>query len=240
MDSEQATPKTAPVILITGTPGTGKTTHAQLVAEQSPIPMRHISVGDLVKEKDLHEGYDEEWQSYTVNEDKVAQLHIIRYPTTSVDLIQLLDELEPIASAGGIILDWHTCDMFPERWIDLVVVLRCDHTQLWDRLEKRYIVCLPSVTSQLKVAMCRGYPLKKIQENNESELMQVVLEDARESYAPEIVVELRSESTGDLEENATRIVEWIQAWKINNTESQDPEGEVRAQGTDRGTVHNDI
>lgn len=50
---------------------------------------------------------------------------------------QLLDELEPVASEGGLILDWHTCDVFPERWIDLVVVLRCDHTQLWDRLEKR-------------------------------------------------------------------------------------------------------
>ena len=82
MDSDQMTAeptpadderpvKTAPVILITGTPGTGKTTHAQLVAQQAPIPMRHISVGELVKEKDLHEGYDEEWQSYIVDEDKV-------------------------------------------------------------------------------------------------------------------------------------------------------------------------
>lgn len=52
---------------------------------------------------------------------------------------KLLDELEPVASAGGIILDWHTCDIFPERWIDLVVVLRCDHTVLWERLEERLV-----------------------------------------------------------------------------------------------------
>jgi adenylate kinase len=51
--------------------------------------------------------------------------------------IQLLDELEPLASSGGLVLDWHTCEIFPERWIDLVVVLRCDHTLLWDRLEAR-------------------------------------------------------------------------------------------------------
>jgi adenylate kinase len=37
----------------------------------------------------------------------------------------------------------------------------------------------------------RGYPLKKIQENNEAEIMNVVLEDAREGYAEEIVVPLR-------------------------------------------------
>lgn len=38
---------------------------------------------------------------------------------------------------GGVILDWHTCDLFPERWIDLVVVLRCEHGVLWERLEAR-------------------------------------------------------------------------------------------------------
>lgn len=59
------------MIIITGTPGTGKTTHAQLVAGQSPVPMTHISVGDLVKEKNLYESYDEEWQSFIVDEDKV-------------------------------------------------------------------------------------------------------------------------------------------------------------------------
>ena len=52
----------------------------------------------------------------------------------------MIDELEPLAVQGGLILDWHTCDAFPERWIDLVVVLQCDHTRLWERLEKRYVL----------------------------------------------------------------------------------------------------
>lgn len=43
--------------------------------------------------------------------------------------------------------------------------------------------------------------------------MQVVLEDARSSYPAEIVVELKSESTEDLEANVTRIVDWIVVWK---------------------------
>ncbi|RPD63065.1 P-loop containing nucleoside triphosphate hydrolase protein [Lentinus tigrinus ALCF2SS1-6] len=167
----------APVVIITGTPGTGKTTHADLLVQESPIPLKHINVGELVKEKGLYEEYDEDWQSYTVDEDK------------------LLDELEPLASQGGIILDWHTCEIFPERWADLVVVLRCDHTKLWDRLEKR------------------AYPLKKIQENNEAEIMEVVLDEARSSYPQEIVVELQSEATEDLESNVARIVQWIEAWQ---------------------------
>ena len=56
-------------------------------------------------------------------------------PVTCKD--QVVDELEPLVKAGGLILDWHTCDAFPERWVDLVVVLQCNHTQLWDRLEAR-------------------------------------------------------------------------------------------------------
>ncbi len=64
--------KTSPVIIITGTPGTGKTTHAQLLADESPVPLKHINIGDLVKEKGLYEEYDQEWQSYTVDEDKVS------------------------------------------------------------------------------------------------------------------------------------------------------------------------
>lgn len=112
-----------------------------------------------------------------------------------------MDELEPIVAAGSLILDWHTCEIFPERWPDLVVVLRCDHTKLWGRLEQR------------------GYNLKKIQENNEAEIMQIVLEEARSSYPAEIVIELNSETTDDLESNVARIVEWINAWQRDHNNS---------------------
>ena len=43
--------------------------------------------------------------------------------------------------------------------------------------------------------------------------MEVVAEEARSSYPPEIVVELKSESTEDMEANVARIVEWINAWR---------------------------
>jgi len=61
-----------PVIIITGTPGTGKSTHGELLASQSPIPLKYINVGEYVKEKELYEEYSEEWQSYMVDEDRVC------------------------------------------------------------------------------------------------------------------------------------------------------------------------
>lgn len=65
----------------------------------------------------------------------------------------------------------------------------------------------------------RGYPLKKIQENNEAEIMQVVLEEARSSYPAEIIVELQSEDMEQLEANVARIVDWITSWVKNQGDS---------------------
>ena len=43
--------------------------------------------------------------------------------------------------------------------------------------------------------------------------MEVVLDEARSSYPEQIVVDLVSEGTEDLEANIARIVEWIKAWR---------------------------
>lgn len=51
---------------------------------------------------------------------------------------KLLDAIEDEVEQGGYIIDWHACDMFPQSWIDLVVVLRTDSTLLYDRLASRY------------------------------------------------------------------------------------------------------
>mmetsp|Transcript_53144 Transcript_53144/g.137464 ORF Transcript_53144/g.137464 Transcript_53144/m.137464 type:complete len:138 (+) Transcript_53144:63-476(+) len=62
--------RTVPNILVTGTPGTGKSTFVQrLVAEATG--MRAIYVGELVSAKQLHDGWDDDYQTYVLDEDKV-------------------------------------------------------------------------------------------------------------------------------------------------------------------------
>lgn len=123
-----------------------------------------------------------------------------------------MDSIENEAEAGGCLIDFHTCDMFPEGWIDLVVVLQTDHTVLWNRLEARY-------TKPVTFANERGYPLQKIQENNEAEIMQVILSEAYESHKEDIIMVLSSDNVDQQEENAERIVEWLNNWAATNMQT---------------------
>ena len=128
----------------------------------------------------------------------------------------MCDELEEQVEAGGVVVDYHGADLFPERWFDLVLVLRSDNTILYQRLESRY-----AWTARLKwhfligaLPMAgRGYSQKKITENVEAEIMQVVLDEAREAYREDIVVELASNCIEDLESNVQRALQWLHCWK---------------------------
>lgn len=62
----------------------------------------------------------------------------------------------------------------------------------------------------------RKYPEAKLQENLDSEIMEVLLQEARDSYDAEIVVELQSNSTDEMESNVDRIEAWFRQWKIDN------------------------
>ncbi|MCJ1260214.1 factor activating pos9 [Lobaria immixta] len=173
--------KIKPNIIVTGTPGVGKTSHCALLAQNTGLT--HMSINQTVKERGCHDGWDEEFQSWIVDEDK------------------LLDSIEDEVKQGGYIIDWHSCDLFPRRWIDLVVVLRTNSTKLYDRLE------------------ARRYPEQKLQENLDSEIMQVLLEEARQSYDEDIIVELESNEPHDIESNVDRIEIWIENWRRDHVES---------------------
>ena len=64
-----------PNIIITGTPGVGKTSHCNLLAANTGL--KHLSINDIVKERGCHRGWDGEYKSWTVDEDKVFQKHCV-------------------------------------------------------------------------------------------------------------------------------------------------------------------
>ncbi|CAI2730048.1 unnamed protein product [Schistosoma spindalis] len=165
-----------PNILITGTPGTGKTTISKEVSRRSSL--NYISINDVAKEEELYDGYDEANQCHILDEDRI------------------LDELEDVMSSGGQIVDYHSCEFFPERWFDAVFVLRTDNTVLYPRLTSR------------------NYSSEKVSDLIHCEIVQVVLDEARESYSTDKVHELINNTPEDLEKNISQICEWIKQWHI--------------------------
>lgn len=194
-----------PNIIITGTPGCGKTSHAEsLITQLGSTKLNHISISDFAKERNCIDSYDSELETSVVDEDK------------------LLDELEPELEKGGVIVDWHCCDVFPERLIDLVVVLRTDNSILFDRLSKR------------------GYNEKKLQENLDCEIMDVISQEAQESYIKEIVIELGSNSVEEMEGNVERVAIWVENWvKQNENGATNVLSEFRDERAERGEVVGD-
>lgn len=131
------------------------------------------------------EGRDEELDTDILDEDK------------------LIDVMEPMIEQAsdddiGVVVDFHVSEIFPERWFDLVLVLRASTEVLFDRLT------------------ARGYSEHKRSENMESEIMQVVLEEAREAYDGSIVHEVTSNTLTDMESNVQRVEAWIKQWLIDN------------------------
>ena len=62
----------------------------------------------------------------------------------------------------------------------------------------------------------RGYNQKKLTENIECEIFQTILEEAKESYQPEIVHELRNNTLEDFELNINQIEQWVVQWRTTN------------------------
>ncbi|CAK8677869.1 adenylate kinase isoenzyme 6-like isoform X2 [Clavelina lepadiformis] len=169
--------RTKPNILITGTPGTGKSTLAQELANVTQLKM--VNVGQFAKENDLFCGFDDKLECPILDDD------------------QIIDELESEMSEGGVIIDYHSCDFFPERWFDIVFVLRTDNSILYDRLAQR------------------RYNEAKMKNNIECEIFQTILDEARESYKTEIVHELQSDTPNDMEQNVDKIVTWCNQWSTS-------------------------
>ena len=59
---------------------------------------------------------------------------------------------------------------------------------------------------------------KKLQENLDAEIMQVILEDAREGYSDEIVIELQSDNSDEIDNNVERIAAWTKNWLADHPE----------------------
>lgn len=108
------------VILVTGTPGVGKTTVANKLA--SKLDALYISITELVKKQKLITGIDENRQTLIADTKKVSK-----------QLQEILANTE-----GSIIIEGHyAVDVVPKKDVNTVFVLRRDPRELKSALENR-------------------------------------------------------------------------------------------------------
>jgi len=154
-------------ILITGTPGTGKSTLSKALSAELP-DYTYINISEYANENKCISKYDKRRDTYVLDED------------------QLLDLLEVAMSTGKYIVEYHSSDLFPERWFKHIYCLSTDTDVLYDRLK------------------ARNYSTSKIAENVQCEIMQVCLEEAKESY--KIVHSLKCNNEDHLSKNVEFIL----------------------------------
>lgn len=106
------------IIIISGTPGTGKTEVAKLIAKKKKL--KYIDVNKLIKENKLYEKYDKKLKTYIVNPKKLNSF-----------LIKL------IKKEKNLVIDSHLAHYLPKKYVDLCIITKCDLKILKKRLEKR-------------------------------------------------------------------------------------------------------
>ena len=160
-----------PNILITGTPGTGKTCLTEnLFNELSSknIPYQVINVSEAAKTNGFVESEkDSARDTYVLDEDR---------------LLDWMEDELGTDNRKGFIVDYHASELFPERWFDLVIVMHADTNLLYQRLQKR------------------GYSESKIQENVQCEIFNICEDEARGSYDENIIKVYQNNTLDDMEQ----------------------------------------
>jgi len=112
--------KTKKIILISGTPGVGKTAVSRLLA--SKLNAFHIDLGELVKRENLASGVDKARNSLIVDIDKVSRR---------------VEEIIKNCNCDVIIDGHYATDVVPSDSINLVFVLRRNPDELKKTMEER-------------------------------------------------------------------------------------------------------
>ena len=106
-------------IIVSGTPGTGKTELAKALSKK--LKYKYLDVNKLIKENSLSDGYDKKKECEIVDTEKLSKF--------------LIDFIKK--SKQNLVVDSHLAHYLPKKYIDLCIITKCELKELKKRLEKR-------------------------------------------------------------------------------------------------------
>ena len=116
----QATTENKRIIVISGTPGTGKTTIARNLGKKNNWKI--ISLGDLVIKENLFKEVDEARNTKIIDENS---------------LISKIREIASNLQEKTLVFEAHYADLVPDDLCSIGILLRTHPKDLWQRLEER-------------------------------------------------------------------------------------------------------
>lgn len=137
------------VICITGTPATGKTAIAKKLSGK--YGFQYFDVNKSIAKNKLYEGYDRKRKTKIIDAQKLNKF-----------LIEHINQLKANKKIKGMVIDSHLSHYLPKKYVNLVVVTKCDIKELNKRLRKR------------------KYSKDKIKENLQVEIFDVCYNEAFE------------------------------------------------------------
>ncbi len=112
------------VVVISGTPGTGKSVLAEKLAKKQGWKV--ISVTDFIDEHNLSKEYDDK-RDVPIMDEKL----LVR------ELLKVIEEEKNMKKTKGMIIEGHMAHFLPAKAADCCVILRCGLGELKKRLKKR-------------------------------------------------------------------------------------------------------
>lgn len=110
------------VIIVTGTPGTGKTTEAKKLAKK--YKAEYVDVNTVIKDNKLRERYDKKRNSYVVDVNKLNAV-----------LKKIIAQAKK--EKKSIVIDSHLSHYLPAKYVDVCYVTKTTLKKLKKRLQKR-------------------------------------------------------------------------------------------------------